>query len=83
MNEHREFIGTYENMGLDVWSVDDQIADTSNEVVRCKNCAHRHAVLLSGKERYFCLNMRGLLDDNDFCSKGVKEWREKRQSCDS
>lgn len=38
MGERAEFIGTYENMGLDVWSVDDQIADIRNRIVRCRDC---------------------------------------------
>lgn len=38
MGEHREFIGSYEKMGEGVWSIDDQIADTSQEVVRCREC---------------------------------------------
>ena len=40
MGEHREFVATFEKMGEGVWSIDYQIADTSQEVVRCKDCIH-------------------------------------------
>lgn len=40
MGEHREFVASFERMGEGVWSVDDQIADPANEVVRCRDCRH-------------------------------------------
>lgn len=41
MGEHREFIAMFEHMGMGVWSIDDQIADTANEVVRCGECIYK------------------------------------------
>ena len=73
MGEHREFIGTYEKMGEGVWSIDDQIADTSQEVVRCKDCVSCYR---DEDGMWCCLYGTGFYRrpryEADYCSKGKR-----------
>ena len=77
MGERREFIGVYEDMGdingVPCFSVDDQIANVSNEVIRCLNCKRRTTLIIAGEERHGCPEMRGYCEDTDYCSKGVRK----------
>lgn len=70
MTEHREFIGSYERMGDGVWSVDDQIANVSNEVVRCGECKFYL------EEHKWCYHF----EDSEFCPEpdGYCAWGERR-----
>lgn len=76
MSEHREFIGSYERIG-DCWSVDDQIADPANEVVRCRDCRHFDSGEVGGGEWYGCELLDFAMPDmeNGFC-----KWRQRRDA---
>ena len=73
MGEHREFVASFERMGEGVWSVDDQIADPSQEVVRCRDCNFSEQP--EGQGGVFCLRMCFLIDDEGlgFCSWGERK----------
>ena len=71
MGEHREFIGSYEKMGDGVWSIDDQIADTSQEVVRCKDCTHWTED--EAEYYHYCGEWCGQVEPDGFC-----KWGERR-----
>ena len=68
MGERAEFISTYENMGLDVWSVDDQIADIRNRIVRCRDCQS----LIDCGDHYLCVMWGCPTEPDGYCHKGER-----------
>lgn len=77
MGEHREFVASFESMGEGVWSVDDQIANVSNEVVRCRDCKHYSNCewILATDVMHVCHFWHGeptKVEPNGYCAWGVR-----------